>query len=184
MECMFDHACTIKSKFTPSTPTKNEDNSLADLQSQNLSMKSENELQKDDIHELEVRLLQRESEIEKLRKQLIDQQFANTHLEKRKNIRVMTTDELMVHGRRVQDGHYVVKRYCLNILNNKFSLQWFACFQDSFPFKQSMLDSLAKNTTVSNFIRQLMRKMYTSEYLSLKTMKNMKKEHVAAITGV
>jgi septal ring factor EnvC (AmiA/AmiB activator) len=119
---MFDHACTIKSKPTPSTPTKNEDNSLADLQSQNLSMKSEIELQKDIIHELEVRLLQRESKIEKLRKQLIaDQQFAT--LEKRKNIRVMTTDELMVHGRHVRDGHYVVKRYCLNILNNKFSLQ-------------------------------------------------------------
>ncbi|XP_046651710.1 uncharacterized protein LOC124342665 isoform X2 [Daphnia pulicaria] len=159
MECMFDHACTIKSKPTPSTPTKNEDNSLADLRSQNLSMKSEIELQKDEIHELEVRLLQRESEIEKLRKQLIaDQQFAT--IEKRKNIRVMTTDELMVHGRHVQDGHYV----------------------DSFPFKKSMLDSLAKNTTVSTFIRQLMRKMYTPEYLSLETMRNMNKEHVAAIT--
>jgi hypothetical protein len=47
----------------------------------------------------------------------------------------------MVHGRRVQDGHYVVKRYFLNILNHKFSLQWFAFCQDSLPFKKSMLDS-------------------------------------------
>ncbi|EFX79357.1 hypothetical protein DAPPUDRAFT_319661 [Daphnia pulex] len=156
MECMFDHACIIKSKSTPSTPTKNKDNkddSLVDLLSQNLLMKSEIKLQKDINHELGVRLLQRESEIEKFKKQ-----FAT--IENRKNINVMKKDELMMHGRRVQDGHYV----------------------DSFPFKESMLDSLAKNTTVSIFIRLLMRKMYTPEYLSSKTMRNMKKEHMAAIT--
>lgn len=68
-------------------------------------MKSEIKLQKDINHELGVRLLQRESEIEKLKKP-----FAT--IENRKNINVMKKDELMMHGRRVQDGHYVVKRYC------------------------------------------------------------------------
>jgi hypothetical protein len=46
-----------------------------------------------------------------------------------------------------------------------------------------MLNRLAKNTTASLFIRQLMREMYTSEYCSSKTLRLIKQEHVMAIIG-
>ena len=46
-----------------------------------------------------------------------------------------------------------------------------------------MLDELARNNTVSQFIRLLMRKMFTLDFLLCMSVKKIKKKHITAIIG-
>ena len=61
----------------------------------------------------------------------------------------------------------------------------FAFFrQGVFPFKEYELDLLAEKNTVNMFIRTLMRKLFSDDYLATKSCSLMEKKHHDAITGI
>jgi len=112
LECIFDNGCIKKSKLTDSVTLPSpatEDDTFEGLPQ--LSRKKEVNLQ-NEIDELTIRLLQKDEEVEKLRK-IIDQQAVLLESKNIMPIKVAKAEEFkMVNGKRVQDGLFVVRCYC------------------------------------------------------------------------
>ena len=87
------------------------------------------------------------------------------------------------NGRLQVKGVYLVSlsiKYMIDILLSNYD---FVSNQDAYPFKEENLDSIAQDTTVSVFVRQLMRQTFTFDYLSTTHFSMMNPEYHKAIIG-